>query len=77
MYICSNNNCWFTNIGEAFIDLGVKAIVHNLAKRMMLFIMPVYLLCPTHIFQNQHQTEHLEMMLFMNQMFFFSRDVCY
>ena len=22
MYICSNNNCWFTNIGEAFIDLG-------------------------------------------------------
>ena len=33
MYICSNNNCWFTNIGEAFIDLGVKAIVHNLAKK--------------------------------------------
>ncbi len=33
MYICSNNNCWFTNVGEAFIDLGVKAIIQNLAKR--------------------------------------------
>lgn len=33
MYICSNNNSWFTNVGEAFIDLGVKAIVHNLAKK--------------------------------------------
>lgn len=33
MYICSNNNSWFTNVGEAFIDLGVKAIVHNLEKK--------------------------------------------
>lgn len=32
MYICSNNNSWFTNVGEAFIDLGVKAIIANLAK---------------------------------------------
>lgn len=33
MHICSNNNCWFTNVGEAFIDLGVKAIVNNIAKK--------------------------------------------
>lgn len=33
MYICNNNNCWYTNIGEAFIDIGVKAIISNLSKR--------------------------------------------
>lgn len=33
MYICSNNNCWFTNVGEAFIDLGIKSIVSNITKK--------------------------------------------
>lgn len=32
MNICVNNNCWFTNVGEAFIDLGLKAIIKNISK---------------------------------------------
>ena len=33
MYIINNFNCWFTNVGEAFIDLGLKNIVDNIAKK--------------------------------------------
>ena len=32
MYITNNNNCWYTNIGEAFIDIGVKNIFKNISK---------------------------------------------
>lgn len=32
MYICSNNNCWYTNVGEAFIDIGLKRIITNISK---------------------------------------------
>lgn len=33
MYIANINNCWFTNLGEAFIDIGVKEIIKNIQKR--------------------------------------------
>lgn len=33
MYIVNNNNCWFTNVGEAFIDIGVKSIIHSISER--------------------------------------------
>lgn len=33
MYIANSNNCWFTNVGEAFIDIGVKNIIHNLKEK--------------------------------------------
>ena len=32
MYVVNNNNCWFTNVGEAFIDIGVKSIINNKYK---------------------------------------------
>ena len=32
MYICINNNCWFTNIGEAFIDIGLKKLMTNVTN---------------------------------------------
>lgn len=32
MYICLNNNCWYTNVGEAFVDIGVKNIISNISK---------------------------------------------
>lgn len=32
MFIANNNNCWFTNVGEAFIDLGVKSFVNKIIK---------------------------------------------
>ena len=33
MYVVNNNNCWFTNVGEAFIDIGVKSIINNIAAK--------------------------------------------
>ena len=33
MYIALNNNCWFTNIGEAFIDIGLKTLLSNILSR--------------------------------------------
>lgn len=33
MYITNNNNCWYTNVGEAFIDIGVKNIFNKIAKQ--------------------------------------------
>ena len=33
MYIANANNCWFTNVGEGFIDIGVQNLFINLKKR--------------------------------------------
>ena len=33
MYIANNNDCWFTNVGEGFIDIGVKNIINNICTR--------------------------------------------
>ena len=33
MYIANNNNCWFTNVGEAFIDIGVENIFKNIMRK--------------------------------------------
>lgn len=33
MYIANANNCWFTNVGEGFIDIGVQNLFLNLKKR--------------------------------------------
>lgn len=33
MYIANANNCWFTNVGEGFIDIGVQNFFLNLKKR--------------------------------------------
>lgn len=33
MYIVNANNCWFTNVGEGFIDIGVQNFVANLTAR--------------------------------------------
>ena len=33
MYIANYNNCWFTNVGEGFIDIGVQYLFTKLQKR--------------------------------------------
>lgn len=33
MYIAHDFNCWFTNVVEAFIDIGVKSIINKLMQK--------------------------------------------